>query len=100
MAGINGKDERHEAWPAIAIISASLATRRLMLTSRAARTSSISESQLAAGALFTVIEHVSDHDHYCLSDEQIEGVHQAMAQADRGEFATDRELKEIFGRLP
>jgi predicted transcriptional regulator len=55
---------------------------------------------LAAGALFTVIEHVSDHDHYCLSDEQIEGVHQAMAQADRGEFATDRELKEIFGRLP
>jgi hypothetical protein len=50
---------------------------------------------LAAGALFTVIEHVSDHDHYYLSDEQIEGVHQAMAQAD-----PDRELKEIFGRLP
>jgi hypothetical protein len=38
------------------------------------------------------------HDHYRLTDEQIEGVHHAMTQADRGEFATDRELKDIFGR--
>jgi cation transport regulator ChaB len=53
---------------------------------------------LAADALFMVIEHVNDHDHYRLNDEQIEGVHHAMAQADRGEFATDPELKEIFGR--
>ena len=33
-----------------------------------------------------------------LTDEQIAGVHHAMGQADRGEFATDAELKEIFGR--
>jgi hypothetical protein len=37
-------------------------------------------------------------DHYRLSDEQIEGMHHAMAQADRGKFASDRELKEIFGQ--
>jgi cation transport regulator ChaB len=53
---------------------------------------------LAADALFMVIEHVNDHDHYRVSDEQIEGVRHAMAQADRWEFATDRDLKEIFGR--
>jgi predicted transcriptional regulator len=35
---------------------------------------------------------------YSFSAEQIEGIHHAMAQADRGEFATDAELKEIFGR--
>jgi hypothetical protein len=27
---------------------------------------------LAADAVFMVIEHVNDHDHYCLTDEQIE----------------------------
>ena len=30
--------------------------------------------------------------------EQIAGVRHAMGQADRGEFATDAEVKEIFGR--
>ena len=53
---------------------------------------------LAADALFMVIEHVNDHDHNHLTDEQVEGVHHAMAQADHGEFATDREVREIFGR--
>jgi hypothetical protein len=53
---------------------------------------------LAADALFMVIEHANDDGHYRLGDEEIEGVHHAMAQADRGEFASDRELTEIFGR--
>jgi cation transport regulator ChaB len=50
---------------------------------------------LAADALFMVIEHVNDHDHYRLTEKEIEGVHHARAQADRGEFATDQELKSL-----
>jgi hypothetical protein len=53
---------------------------------------------LAADALLMVVDYVNDNAHYPLSDEQIAGVHHAMGQADRGEFATDAELKEIFGR--
>ena len=53
---------------------------------------------MAADALFMVIEHANDDAHYGLNDEQIAGVHHAMGQADRGEFATEAELKEIFGR--
>jgi hypothetical protein len=53
---------------------------------------------MAADALFMVIEHVNEEAHYRLNDEQIAGVHHAMGQADRGQFATEAELKDIFGR--
>jgi hypothetical protein len=53
---------------------------------------------MAADALLMVIDYVNDDAHYRLTDEQIAGVHHAMGQADRKEFATDIELKEIFGR--
>ena len=53
---------------------------------------------MAADALFTVIDHVNDDEHYRLTEEQIAGVHHAIGQADRGQFATDADLKEIFGR--
>ena len=53
---------------------------------------------MAADALYMVIDHANDDAHYRLTEEQIAGVHHAMGQADRGEFATDAELKEIFGR--
>jgi hypothetical protein len=53
---------------------------------------------MAADALFMVIEHANDDDHYRLTQEQVVGVHHAMGQADRGEFATNAEGKEIFGR--
>jgi hypothetical protein len=53
---------------------------------------------MAADALLMVIDHANDDAHYRLTEEQIAGVHHAMAQADRGEFATDAELKEIFGQ--
>lgn len=53
---------------------------------------------MAADALFMVIEHVNEETHYRLNDEQIAGVHHAMGQADRGEFATEAELKDMFGR--
>ena len=53
---------------------------------------------LAADALLMVVDYVNDDAHYRLTDEQVAGVHHAMGQADRGEFATDAELKEIFGR--
>ena len=53
---------------------------------------------LAADALLMVVDYANDDAHYHLTDEQIAGVHHAMGQADRGEFATNAELKEIFGR--
>jgi cation transport regulator ChaB len=53
---------------------------------------------MAADALFMVIEHATDDTHYRLNDEQIAGVHHAMGQAGRGEFAKEAELKEIFDR--
>ncbi len=45
-----------------------------------------------------VIEHVNDDERYRMTEEQIEGVRHAMAQADRGGFASDRELAKIFGQ--
>jgi len=30
--------------------------------------------------------------------EHIEGIQHAMGQADRGEFASDKRLRKIFGR--
>jgi predicted transcriptional regulator len=53
---------------------------------------------MAADAVYMVIDHVNDDAHYRLTEEQVAGVHNAMRQADRGEFATDAELKEIFGQ--
>ena len=55
---------------------------------------------LAADALLMVVDYVNDDAHYRLTDEQTAGVHHAMGQADRGEFATEAEIKEIFGRTP
>jgi hypothetical protein len=51
---------------------------------------------LAAEAVLMVIQHVNDADEYELTDEQFEGVRHAMGQADRGEFASAREVQEIF----
>lgn len=53
---------------------------------------------MAADALYMVIERVNEEGHYELTDEQVAGVRHAMAQADRGNFAADTELNEIFGR--
>lgn len=53
---------------------------------------------LAADALYMVIDRVSEEGHYRLTEEQVAGVHHAIGQADRGEFAGDKELKEILGR--
>ena len=53
---------------------------------------------MAADALYLVIDHVNDAPHYRLTEEQVAGVRHAMAQADRREFATYTEIKEIFGR--
>ena len=58
----------------------------------------VETQNMAADALYMVIDHVSDDAHYRLTEEQAAGVRHAMGQADRGEFATDAELKEIFGR--
>lgn len=48
--------------------------------------------------LYMVIERVYEEGHCLLTEEQVAGVRHAMTQADRGDFSTDKELKEIFGR--
>jgi hypothetical protein len=35
---------------------------------------------------------------YTFDDEQIAGIHHAMQQADRGEFARDASINDISGR--
>ena len=52
------------------------------------------EQDRAAQAL---IAFASEQTTYVLSDEQIAGVYHAIGQADRGEFATDAQVREIFG---
>jgi hypothetical protein len=56
------------------------------------------ETQNMAAEGCMVIDHVNDEGHYRLSDEQVADVHHAMAQADRGAFAADKET-EGDGRL-
>jgi hypothetical protein len=53
------------------------------------------EQDRAAAAL---LAFTRDREDYTLSMEQIEGIRHAMGQADRGEFASDKRLRKIFGR--
>jgi hypothetical protein len=53
------------------------------------------EQDRAAAAL---LAFTRDREDYTLSVEQIEGIQNAMGQADRGEFASDKRLRKIFGR--
>jgi hypothetical protein len=39
-----------------------------------------------------------ERNDYTLTVQQIEGITHAMEQADRGEFASDKRLRKIFGR--
>ena len=53
------------------------------------------EQDRAAQALLAFARERAD---YSFDDEQIAGIHHAMEQADRGEFASDAAMREIFGR--
>ena len=53
------------------------------------------EQNRAAQAL---IAFARDRHEYSFDDEQIAGIHHAMQQADRGEFASDTVVRGIFGR--
>ena len=39
-----------------------------------------------------------DRRDYTLDAEQIEGIRHAMGQADKGQFASEKRLRKIFGR--
>ncbi len=51
--------------------------------------------QDVAGALLLEIAKTSEPE-YRLSPEQLEDVKLAIAEADRGEFATDEEMEEVW----
>ena len=53
------------------------------------------EQDRAAAAL---LAFTRDRQNYTLSMEQIEGIRHAVGQADRGEFASEKRVREIFGR--
>lgn len=53
------------------------------------------EQDRAAAAL---LSFARDRQNYTLTVEQIEGIQHAIGQADRGEFASDKGLRKIFGR--
>ncbi len=53
------------------------------------------EQDRAAEAL---LAFAGDNRPYVLSVDQLAGIDHAIAQADRGEFATDAEVHEVFGR--
>jgi len=53
------------------------------------------EQDRAAAAL---LSFTRDRQDYTLTVEHIEGIQHAMGQADRGEFASDKRLRKIFGR--
>ena len=53
------------------------------------------EQDRAAAAL---LAFARDQQDYKLSMEQIEGIRHAVGQADRGEFASEKRVREIFGR--
>ena len=59
------------------------------------RTLPVEEQDRAAEVL---LAFARDRRSYSFTPEQIEGIRHAMGQADRGEFASSKKLREIFGR--
>jgi hypothetical protein len=59
------------------------------------RTLPENEQDQAAQALMAFARERHD---YRFDDEQLAGIHHAMDQADRGEFASDTAKRNIFGR--
>jgi hypothetical protein len=58
------------------------------------RTLPIEEQDRAAEVL---LAFARDRRAYSFAGEQIEGIRHAMAQADRGEYASKQRLRTIFG---
>lgn len=53
------------------------------------------EQDRAAHALLAFARERHD---YSFTADQVDGIHHAMHQADRGEFVSDAVVREIFGR--
>jgi hypothetical protein len=56
------------------------------------------DRQDLAGALLLEIAQTSEPE-YALTPEQIEDLKLALAEADRGEFASDAEMEEVWNRF-
>lgn len=52
------------------------------------------EQERAANVLMAFAQERSSYD---LSDDQLAGIHHAMGQADRSEFASEADIVELFG---
>lgn len=62
----------------------------------AARQLTPGEQDEIARVIMDIIGDVSDDEVYVLSDDERAAIAVARAQAERGEFASDEEIEEIF----
>ena len=67
-----------------------------LLLEAVARVSALPEEEQNRAAQ-AMIAFASEQRTYVLNEQQIAGIYHAIDQADRGEFASDDEVKEIFG---
>ncbi|HEV7255210.1 MAG TPA: hypothetical protein VGN97_19150 [Mesorhizobium sp.] len=56
------------------------------------------DAQDEVARLLLEIVHDADAEPYVLTDEERKAVEESMAEADRGEFATDEEIEAIFAK--
>ena len=73
-------------------------TRLLEMAVEAARQLSPEEQDELARTILEIV-HGADDDVYVLSDEENAAIDEGLAQADRGEFVSDEEVRALFDRF-
>ena len=66
-----------------------------LLQNAIARVQTLSDEEQDRAAS-VLLAFAGDNRNYSFTAEQIAGIEHAMQQADRGEFATDKEVEELF----
>ena len=72
-------------------------TRRLEIAIEAARELSPEEQDEVAQAIMEIV-HGAKEDVYELSDEENAAINVGLAQLERGEYVTEKELQAVFAK--
>ena len=70
-----------------------------LLEEAIAHIQTLPEEEQNRAAEVLLIAFSKDERDYNFTDEQIAGIDHAIEQSQRGEFASDEEVREIFGSL-
>ena len=70
-----------------------------LLEEAVAHIQTLPEEEQNRAAEVLLIAFSKDERDYNFTDEQIAGIEHAIEQAQRGEFASDEDVREIFGSL-